>query len=212
MSNNRQRRGLMLILSSPSGAGKTTLAGKLLKEFSDMELSISATTRKPRGAEIDGVDYHFITKQEFEQKAKDGEFLEYAKVLGRDFYGTPKAPVEAALANGRDVLFDIDWQGAQQLKQSAASDLVKVFILPPSMEELERRLRGRGHDSEEVVADRMKRAKAEISHWGEYHYVIVNEDVAQSLADLRAILAAERRLRKRQPWLGDFVRNLVGPF
>ncbi len=212
MSNKRQRRGLMLILSSPSGAGKTTLARKLLSESSEMQLSVSATTRKPRGDEVDGVDYHFISKQEFERKAKNGEFLEYAKVLGRDFYGTPKAPVEAALLAGRDVLFDIDWQGAQQLKQTAANDLVKVFILPPSLEELERRLRGRGQDSKAVVADRMKRAKDEISHWAEYHYVIVNEDIESSMADLRAILAAERRLRKRQPWLNDFVHDLVEPF
>jgi guanylate kinase len=202
----------MLILSSPSGAGKTTLARMLLKENSDMELSVSATTRAPRGNEVDGVDYHFISEQEFQQKAESGEFLEYAKVLGADYYGTPKAPVEAALTAGRDVLFDIDWQGAQQLKQTAASDLVKVFILPPSMEELERRLRGRGQDSDARVADRMHRAKAEISHWGEYHYVIVNEELDTSMADLRAILAAERRLRKRQPWLGEFVRSLVGPF
>ncbi len=212
MSSKRQRRGLMLILSSPSGAGKTTLARRLLSESSDMQLSVSATTRKPRGDEVDGVDYHFISKQEFEHKAKNGEFLEYAKVLGRDFYGTPKAPVEAALLAGRDVLFDIDWQGAQQLKQTAANDLVKVFILPPSLEELERRLRGRGQDSKAVVADRMKRAKDEISHWAEYHYVIVNEDIESSMADLRAILAAERRLRKRQPWLNDFVHDLVEPF
>lgn len=212
MSNKPTRRGLMLILSSPSGAGKTTLAKKLLIENDDMKLSISATTRKPRGEEVDGVDYHFISEQEFQKKAEQGEFLEYAKVLGSAFYGTPKAPVEQALVAGQDVLFDIDWQGAQQLKQSAASDLVKVFILPPSLQELERRLRGRGHDSEAVVADRMQRAKDEISHWGEYHYVIVNKDIEQSMVDLRAILSAERRLRKRQPWLGDFVRKLVGPF
>lgn len=212
MSNERKRRGLMLILSSPSAAGKTTLARLLLAEYKDMDLSISVTTRQPRGKEVDGEDYHFVSKETFEEMAGQDEFLEYAKVLGSDFYGTPKAPVEAALAAGRDVLFDIDWQGAQQLKQSAASDLVKVFILPPSMKELERRLRGRGVDSEQVMQDRMARAKSEISHWGEYHYVIVNEDIEQSMADLRAILAAERRLRKRQPWLGDFVRGLVGPF
>lgn len=211
MSNKRQRRGLMLILSSPSGAGKTTLAKLLLEENPDMELSVSATTRRPRGQEVDGVDYHFISKQDFAEKAKNGDFLEYANVLGRDDYGTPKKPVEAALSKGFDVLFDIDWQGAQQLKRSAASDLVTVFILPPSMDELERRLRGRGLDSEAVMADRMKRAKAEISHWGEYHYVIVNQDIEQSMTDLRAILAAERRLRKRQPWLAGFVQKLVGP-
>ncbi len=212
MSNKRQRRGLMLILSSPSGAGKTTLSRLLLAENSDMELSVSATTRKPRGREVDGQDYHFISEETFQEMAEKGAFLEYAKVMDAHYYGSPKEPVETALQQGRDVLFDIDWQGAQQLKQTAASDLVKVFILPPSMAELERRLRSRGLDSDEVVAHRMQRAKDEISHWGEYHYVIVNKDIEQSMKDLRAILAAERRLRKRQPWLGEFVRGLVSSF
>ncbi len=211
MLNNRRRRGLMLILSSPSGAGKTTLSRRLLEEDQDIELSVSATTRAPRSNESDGVDYHFISDAAFDEKVKQDEFFEYAKVLGAHFYGTPKAPVQSALGKGRDVLFDIDWQGAQQFEQVAASDLVKVFILPPSMNELERRLRGRGQDSDEVVADRMARAQAEISHWGEYHYVIVNDDIEKSLADLRFILAAERQARKRQPWLGDFVRDLMHP-
>jgi len=208
MSNERQRRGLMLILST----GKTSLVKGLLDTLTNIKVSVSHTTRAMRPGELEGVDYHFISEQEFQDMAKRGEFLEYAKVLGSHFYGTPKAPVLTALAAGHDVLFDIDWQGAQQLKQAAASDLVKVFILPPSLEELERRLRGRGVDTKAVIADRMTRAIAEISHWGEYHYVIVNEDIERSMVDLRAILAAERRLRKRQPWLGDFVRDLTGPF
>ncbi len=209
MSNEqRPRRGLMLILSGPSGAGKTALSRLLLDEYKDMELSISATTRAPRPGEVDGQHYHFIDEDRFRRMAKNNEFLEWAKVFGA-YYGTPRAAVETALAAGRDVLFDIDWQGAQQLKQTAASDLVKVFILPPSLEELEARLTKRDQDSEKVIAQRMARARDEISHWGEYHYVIVNTNVDESMEDLRAILAAERRLRKRQPWLNDFVRDLI---
>ncbi len=211
MSNkDRARRGLMLILSSPSGAGKTTLSRLLLEEYKDMALSISTTTRQPRKGEVDGVHYRFVDEDAFRRMAKNGEFLEWAQVFGA-YYGTPKQPVEDALSAGHDVHFDIDWQGAQQLKQSAANDLVKVFILPPSLEELEARLRRRNQDSEAVIADRMARARDEISHWGEYHYVLVNEDVERSMCDLRAILAAERRLRKRQPWLAEFVRNLIQP-
>ncbi|PHS28783.1 MAG: guanylate kinase [Robiginitomaculum sp.] len=201
----------MLILSGPSGAGKTVLSRKLLSEYADMELSVSATTRKPRPGEVDGEHYHFIDEDTFREMAKNNAFLEWAEVFGA-YYGTPRAAVEEALSEGRDVLFDIDWQGAQQLKQSAASDLVKVFVLPPSLKELEARLRKRDQDSNGVIEDRMSRARDEISHWGEYHYVIVNEDVEHSMNDLRAILAAERRLRKRQPWLNDFVRNLIRPF
>ena len=212
MSNkDRARRGLMLILSGPSGAGKTVLSRKMLSEFADMELSVSVTTRKPRPGEVDGEHYHFIDQNTFRDMAKNDAFLEWAEVFGA-FYGTPRAAVEQALSEGRDVLFDIDWQGAQQLKQSAASDLVKVFVLPPSLKELEARLRKRDQDSDGVIEERMSRARDEISHWGEYHYVIVNEDVDQSMNDLRAILAAERRLRKRQPWLNDYVRNLIRPF
>ncbi len=211
LNKPRARRGLMLILSGPSGAGKTVLTRLLLAEYKDMELSVSMTTRVPRPSEVDGEHYHFVGEDAFRTMAENGEFLEWAEVFGA-YYGTPRAAVEDALANGRDVLFDIDWQGAQQLKQSAASDLVKVFVLPPSLEELEARLRKRDQDSEKVITDRMARARDEISHWGEYHYVIVNEDVEKSMNDLRAILAAERRLRKRQPWLNDFVRNLIQPF
>ncbi len=211
LNKKRPRRGLMLILSGPSGAGKTVLSRLLLDEYKDMQLSVSATTRAPREGEVDGQHYHFIDEDSFRQKAENGEFMEWAEVFGA-FYGTPRAAVEAALASGHDVLFDIDWQGAQQLKQAAASDLVKVFILPPSLAELEMRLRKRDQDSESVIAERMARARDEISHWGEYHYVIVNEDVQSSMNDLRAILSAERRLRKRQPWLNDFVRNLILPF
>ncbi len=211
LNKDRARRGLMLILSGPSGAGKTVLSRKLLSEYADMELSVSATTRKPRPGEVDGEHYHFIDEDTFREMAKNDAFLEWAEVFGA-YYGTPRAAVEEALSEGRDVLFDIDWQGAQQLKQSAASDLVKVFVLPPSLKELEARLRKRDQDSAGVIEDRMSRARDEISHWGEYHYVIVNEDVEHSMNDLRAILAAERRLRKRQPWLNDFVRNLIRPF
>ena len=211
LNKDRARRGLMLILSGPSGAGKTVLSRKLLSEYADMELSVSATTRKPRPGEVDGEHYHFIDEDTFREMAKNNAFLEWAEVFGA-YYGTPRAAVEEALSEGRDVLFDIDWQGAQQLKQSAASDLVKVFVLPPSLKELEARLRKRDQDSNGVIEDRMSRARDEISHWGEYHYVIVNEDVEHSMNDLRAILAAERRLRKRQPWLNDFVRNLIRPF
>jgi guanylate kinase len=211
LNKERARRGLMLILSGPSGAGKTVLSRLLLDAYKDMELSVSATTRAPRPGEVDGQHYHFIDEKRFRAMAENDEFMEWAEVFGA-FYGTPRAAVEQALAKGRDVLFDIDWQGAQQLKQAAASDLVKVFILPPSLKELEARLQKRDQDSDGVIADRMARARDEISHWGEYHYVIVNEDVAQSMNDLHAILSAERRLRKRQPWLNDFVRNLIQPF
>ncbi len=211
LNEKRDRRGLMLILSSPSGAGKTTLSHRLLDEYKDMELSVSATTRPPRPGEEPGKHYHFVDEERFREMVRNDEFLEWAKVFDA-YYGTPRAPVEKALAQGKDVLFDIDWQGAQQLKQRAANDLVKVFILPPSLEELEARLRRRDQDSEAAIAERMARARDEISHWGEYHYVIVNEDVDRSMEDLRAILAAERRLRKRQPWLNDFVGNLIRPF
>lgn len=206
-NESRQRRGLMLILSGPSGAGKSVLGRMLLKEYKDMKLSVSATTRDPRPSERDGWDYHFLKHDQFRTMAEQGEFLEYAKVFD-EFYGTPKAPVERALSRGIDLLFDIDWQGTQQLKQTCSRDLVKIFILPPSLEELERRLRARGEDSDEIIARRMAKAKDEIGHWGEYHYVIVNEDLDETMAELRAILTAERKLRKRQPWLTDFVRQI----
>jgi len=202
------RRGIMVVLSSPSGAGKTTLTRKLLKENPDMAMSVSATTRQPRPGEKDGEDYYFISKNKFTDLVDDDEFLEYAKVFD-NFYGTPRAPVEQALGDGRDVVFDIDWQGAQQLTQAAADDLVKIFILPPNMVELEKRLRTRAQDSDEVIAKRMSKSENEISHWPEYDYVIVNQDVDIAMEELRTIVASERMRRRRQPWLGGFVKSLT---
>ena len=210
MSNNHQRarRGLMIVLSSPSGAGKTTLTRRLLAENPDMAMSVSATTRKPRSGEAHGQDYFFVSKSEFESMIVDQKFLEHAAVFD-NYYGTPRGPVEEALADGKDVIFDIDWQGAQQLTQAAADDLVKIFILPPSRVELERRLKTRAQDSDAVIAKRMSKSSGEISHWAEYDYVIVNEDIDDSLTELRSILAAERSRRKRQLWLQPFVKALV---
>ena len=211
MSNNSMklsRRGLMVVLSSPSGAGKSTLTRKLLAKNPDMAMSVSATTRGPRPGEIEGKDYYFISKDKFAQMADEDEFLEHAKVFD-NFYGTPRAPVEAALGEGRDIVFDIDWQGAQQLTQAAGDDLVKIFILPPSMSELEARLKSRAQDSDAVIAKRMSKSEAEISHWAEYDYVIVNEDIETAMEELRTIVAAERLARRRQPWLGGFVKRLV---
>lgn len=202
------RRGIMVVLSSPSGAGKTTLTRKLLIENPDMAMSVSATTRQPRPGETDGEDYYFISKNKFTDMVDADEFLEYAKVFD-NFYGTPRAPVEQALGDGRDVVFDIDWQGAQQLTQAAADDLVKIFILPPNMVELEKRLRTRAQDSDEVIAKRMSKSENEISHWPEYDYVIVNEDVDIAMEELRKIMASERMRRRRQPWLGGFVKSLT---
>lgn len=202
------RRGIMVVLSSPSGAGKTTLTRKLLRENPDMAMSVSATTRQPRPGEKDGEDYYFISKNKFTDMVDDDEFLEYARVFD-NFYGTPRAPVETALGDGRDVVFDIDWQGAQQLTQAAADDLVKIFILPPNMVELEKRLRTRAQDSDEVIAKRMSKSENEISHWPEYDYVIVNEDVDVAMGELRTIVSAERMRRRRQPWLSGFVKSLT---
>ena len=203
-----QRRGLMIVLSSPSGAGKTTLTRKLLKENPDMAMSVSATTRSPRNGEEDGTDYYFISKNKFVEMVDEEAFLEHAKVFD-NFYGTPRAPVEQALSDGRDVVFDIDWQGAQQLTQAAADDLVKIFILPPNMRELEKRLRTRAQDSDEVISNRMAKSENEISHWPEYDYVIVNEDVEIAMNELRTIVDAERMRRRRQPWLSGFVKSLT---
>ena len=202
------RRGLMIILSSPSGAGKTTLTRQLLAENNDMTMSVSATTRKPRPGEQDGKDYYFVSKEKFSAMIDEDEFLEHAKVFD-NFYGTPRGPVEDSLAEGKDVIFDIDWQGAQQLTQAASDDLVKIFILPPNMQELEKRLRSRAQDSDDVIAKRMSKSEAEISHWAEYDYVIVNDDVDMAMAELSAIIIAERQKRKRQLWLGPFVKSLV---
>lgn len=199
----------MFVLSSPSGAGKTTMSRRLLAEDPHIALSVSATTRPPRPNEEHGRDYYFVTDAEFDRMIEEGEFLEYATVFGNR-YGTPRAPVQAALARGQDVLFDIDWQGTQQLHQTEAGrDLVGVFILPPSMTELERRLRARGTDSEAVIQNRMSRAATEISHWAEYDYVLVNDDPDVCLDDIRAILKAERLSRLRQLYLPAFVRDML---
>jgi guanylate kinase len=199
----------MLVLSSPSGAGKTTLARGLLMADDHIEMSVSLTTRPPRPGEIDGQDYHFVDAQAFGEMRNRGEMLEHAKVFDH-YYATPRQPVDAALSAGRDVLFDIDWQGTQQLQASAGADLVIVFLLPPSAAELEKRLKARAQDSADVVARRMSKASNEISHYPEYDYVIVNEDAEDSLAQLRSILTAERLKRDRQTGLSDFVQTLRG--
>jgi guanylate kinase len=201
------RRGLMLVLSSPSGAGKTTLSRRLLEADPLVELSISVTTRKQRPGEVDGRDYHFIDAARFDAMVKQGGLLEWAQVFGHR-YGTPRAPVEAALARGRDVLFDIDWQGTQQLREKAARDLASIFVLPPSIPDLERRLRTRAQDSDEVIHARMAKAADEMSHWAEYDYVVINSYVDHAFADVQAILAAERLKRERQVGLSAFVRGL----
>jgi len=201
------RRGLMLVLSSPSGAGKTTLSRRLLAEDGGVTLSVSVTTRKMRPGEVDGRDYHFIDRRRFDAMVKNDELLEYAEVF-ENSYGTPTAPVMAALEAGRDVLFDIDWQGTQQLRDKARNDLVSVFVLPPSIPELERRLKTRAQDDHDTILHRMSKAADEMSHWAEYDYVIVNREIEQAFADVKAILAAERLKRARQPGLYDFVRGL----
>ena len=203
-----KRRGLMLVLSSPSGAGKTTLARLLLESDPNVAMSVSATTRPKRPGEVDGRDYFFIADEKFQRMANAGEFLEHATVFGHR-YGTPREPVLEALTAGRDVLFDIDWQGTQQLRQQVREDVVTIFVLPPSREELERRLHTRAQDSAEVVAKRMAKANDEISHWAEYDYVIVNEDVARARAQVETILKAERLKRARQPGIPAFVETLV---
>jgi guanylate kinase len=201
------RRGVMLVLSSPSGAGKTTLSRRLLETDPCVELSVSVTTRPKRDGEIEGRDYHFIDRARFDRMVKDGELLESAEVFDH-CYGTPRAPVRAALAAGRDVLFDIDWQGTQQLRETARSDLVSVFVLPPSATELERRLKTRALDTDDVIRRRMARAADEMSHWAEYDYVVINDDRDRAFSEVCAILAAERLKRERQPGLSGFVRAL----
>lgn len=206
------RRGLAVILSSPSGAGKSTLARRLMAWDPSLSFSVSATTRAPRAGEEDGVHYYFRSREEFGKLVLDGEMLEHAEVFG-NHYGSPRAPVEAALSAGRDVLFDIDWQGGQQIRNSALGrDVVSIFILPPSIPELERRLRDRGQDDDAVIADRMLKSEAEISHWAEYDYVLVNDDIDAAETRLRTILSAERLRRDRQPWLTDFTRSLSTEF
>ena len=204
-----RRRGLMLVLSSPSGAGKTTISRLLLAlESEHLAISVSVTTRTPRPGEVDGRDYRFIDRKRFDAMVAQDELLEHANVFGHR-YGTPRRAVETALDEGRDVLFDIDWQGTQQLRERARSDLVSIFVLPPSVPELERRLRARGQDSEDEVARRMVKAADEMSHWAEYDYIVVNRDIEASVAEVRAILVAERLRRDRQIGLGDFVRGLM---
>jgi len=205
--NKIARRGLMLVLSSPSGAGKTTLSRLLLGADRNVDLSISVTTRPKRRGEINGRDYHFIDRARFDDMVAGGELLEWAEVFEHR-YGTPRQPVVKALQAGRDVLFDIDWQGTQQLREKARTDLVSVFVLPPTTKELERRLKQRAQDSKSVIGSRMAKAAGEMSHWPEYDYVIVNRDKRQAFAELRAILAAERLKRERQIGLSDFVRRL----
>ena len=201
------RRGVMLVLSSPSGAGKTSISRRLLAEDDRLELSISATTRKRRPGEVEGKDYHFVTADDFHLMINNREMLEYAKVFDH-YYGTPAAPVMAALGAGRDVLFDIDWQGTQQLADASREDLVSVFILPPSTRDLEKRLLSRAQDSADVVASRMVKASDEISHYREYDYILVNADLDQAVKEVKAILQAERLRRDRQVGLTDFVKRL----
>jgi guanylate kinase len=209
MSNkDLSRRGVMLVLSSPSGAGKTTLSRRLLESDSNLAMSVSLTTRPPRQGETEGRDYFFVSPSAFQGMVDGNGFLEHAHVFGHR-YGTPKEPVMLALAKGRDVLFDIDWQGTQQLRQQAGDDLVSIFILPPSHAELERRLRARAQDSEDVVAGRMARANNEISHWAEYDYVLINDDLDTTLEKIRVIVAAERLKRRRQTGIPAFVSKLM---
>ncbi len=205
--NSVARRGLMFVLSSPSGAGKTTLARLLLKADRNVELSVSVTTRPKRRGEIGGRDYHFIDLSRFEAMVKTGKLLEWAEVFNHR-YGTPRRLVEQALRAGRDVLFDIDWQGTQQLREKARDDLVSVFILPPTAKELERRLKRRAQDSRDIIGARMAKAAGEMSHWPEYDYVVVNSNIDKAFTEVRAILAAERLKRERQIGLSGFVRDL----
>jgi guanylate kinase len=209
-SDTLHRRGLMFILSSPSGTGKTTIARRLLDEDAKIRLSVSATTRAPRPGEIDGQDYHFVSGDEFDRMVAESAFYEWAHVFGNR-YGTPKSHIRTGLKQGQDYLFDIDWQGTQQLYQQDAQDVVRVFLLPPSIDELRRRLTGRGTDAPEVIAARMERARAEISHWDGYDYVVINDDIDACFAKVRGILDSERLKRKRQTGLIGFVRELTLP-
>jgi len=206
------RKGLLLILSSPSGAGKSTLARRLMDWDPTLGFSVSATTRAPRAGEVDGREYHFTTREEFRRMVAAGEMLEYAEVFG-NYYGSPRGPVERAMEAGRDTLFDVDWQGGQQIRDSALGrDVVSVFVLPPSIRELDRRLRARGQDAPEVIAGRMEKSRDEISHWAEYDYVLVNEDIDETEARLKTIVIAERLRRDRQTGLAEFVRGLNTEF
>ncbi|TQM93512.1 guanylate kinase [Roseinatronobacter monicus] len=206
------RRGLLIILSSPSGAGKSTLARRLMQWDPSIRFSVSATTRAPRAGEVDGREYYFASRADFEAMIADGEMLEHAEVFG-NLYGSPKAPVDAALQDGRDMLFDIDWQGGQQVRNSTlGKDVVSIFVLPPSIAELESRLRGRGQDSNDVIDARMQKSRNEISHWAEYDYVLINDDLDKTEAALRGIVEAERLRRERLTGLNEFVRGLNTEF
>ena len=207
-SKDIERRGLMYVLSSPSGAGKTSIANKLITQDEQISMSISMTTRKPRPGEVDGKDYIFVSKEEFNQAIEDNQLLEWAEVFG-NYYGTPREAVENQLKEGRDVLFDIDWQGTQQLHEKVGNDLVRLFILPPSVNVLEERLKRRGQDEEHIVQARMKEAANQISHWAEYDYVIINENLDDSLSEVQNILNAERLKRERRVGLSAFVRNMT---
>ena len=202
-----ERRGLMFVLSSPSGAGKTTLSRKLMEQTPGLQMSVSATTRSMRPGEVEGRDYLFVDQPKFEAMVKQDELLEWAVVFGNR-YGTPRGPVEAALSAGRDVLFDIDWQGTQQLREKAGADVVSVFILPPSAADLEKRLHTRAQDSDEVIRGRMDRASHELSHWAEYDYIVVNQNVDEAFSEVQSILKAERLKRARRTGLTEFVRKL----
>jgi guanylate kinase len=204
-----ERRGLMFVLSSPSGAGKTTLSRMLIERMPGLKMSVSATTRAKRPGEVDGKDYLFVDKPRFEAMVKGDELLEWATVFDNR-YGTPRSPVEAALSAGQDVLFDIDWQGTQQLREKARADVVSVFILPPSAADLEKRLHSRAQDSDEVIRNRMSRASHEMSHWAEYDYIVINHDVDEAFAEVQSILKAERLKRERRTGLVGFVRGLQG--
>ncbi|MCO6186521.1 guanylate kinase [Rhizobium sp. L1K21] len=203
-----ERRGLMVVISSPSGAGKSTISRNLLDSDRNLSLSVSVTTRKKRGSEIDGIHYHFLSEREFERLRDDDALLEWAEVHS-NFYGTPREDVEKAMKDGRDMLFDIDWQGALQLQDKMRGDVVSIFILPPSMAELRSRLHRRAEDSEEVIATRLANAKAEIEHWHEYDYVVVNDDLERAFGAVRSIVEAERLRRDRRPGLFNFVTELL---
>jgi guanylate kinase len=207
-SDHIQRRGLMLVLSSPSGAGKSTIARNLLETDNGLELSVSVTTRERRASEIDGVHYRFLTRREFERLRDSDELLEWAEVHG-NFYGSPREPVERAMAEGRDILFDIDWQGAHQLQEKMPADVVSIFVLPPSMAELKARLHRRAEDDEETISKRLKNAATEIEQWRTYDYVIVNDDLDRAFGAVQAIVKAERLRRDRRPGLFDFVTGLL---
>lgn len=207
-SSRIKRRGLMLVLSSPSGAGKSTIARNLLENDQSLELSVSVTTRARRGSEIDGVHYHFITQREFDRLKDTDALLEWAEVHG-NFYGTPREPAEMAMAEGRDMLFDIDWQGAVQLNEKMRADIVSVFILPPSMAELKSRLKRRAEDSDATIERRLKNARVEIEHWREYDFVVINDDLDRAFGEVKSIVTAERLRRNRRPGLFDFVTRLL---